>query len=158
VPDLRGRCVAGKDDMGGSAANRITAGNSGITGTTLGAAGGDERQHQHQHTGTTGNNNTTHTHSGTTGIQSTTHTHGLGGGNYFVVSTGQTAGQEGAIQTTTGYTYSTTTGTESANHTHNITTGTESANHTHSFTTANAGAGSSQNVQPTMILNAFIKA
>jgi microcystin-dependent protein len=40
VPDLRGRMLAGKDDMGGSAASRITSGGSGITGTTLGATGG----------------------------------------------------------------------------------------------------------------------
>ena len=42
LPDLRGRGLFGKDDMGGSAANRITAGGSGITGTALGAAGGAE--------------------------------------------------------------------------------------------------------------------
>lgn len=42
LPDLRGRVAAGKDDMGGSAANRITAAGSGITGTTLGAAGGTQ--------------------------------------------------------------------------------------------------------------------
>lgn len=40
LPDLRGRAIAGKDDMGGSAANRVTAAVSGITGTTLGAVGG----------------------------------------------------------------------------------------------------------------------
>lgn len=42
LPDLRGRVVAGKDNMGGTAASRITAGGSGINGTTLGAAGGAE--------------------------------------------------------------------------------------------------------------------
>jgi microcystin-dependent protein len=42
VIDKRGRVSAGKDDMGGSAANRITAAGSGITGTTLGSAGGAE--------------------------------------------------------------------------------------------------------------------
>lgn len=42
VPDLRGRTIAGKDNMGGSSANRLTAGGAGITGTTLGAAGGAE--------------------------------------------------------------------------------------------------------------------
>lgn len=42
VPDLRGRTLAGKDDMGGSAASRITSGGSGITGSTLGASGGSE--------------------------------------------------------------------------------------------------------------------
>jgi microcystin-dependent protein len=40
VIDKRGRVSAGKDDMGGSAASRLTAAGSGITGTTLGAAGG----------------------------------------------------------------------------------------------------------------------
>ena len=49
VPDLRGRVAAGKDDMGGTAANRITNGGSGIVGTALGAAGGAET-----HTLTTG--------------------------------------------------------------------------------------------------------
>ena len=42
VPDLRGRAVAGKDNMGGTAASRITSGGSSITGTTLGASGGTE--------------------------------------------------------------------------------------------------------------------
>jgi microcystin-dependent protein len=40
LPDYRGRVPAGKDDMGGSAANRLTAAGAGITGTTLGASGG----------------------------------------------------------------------------------------------------------------------
>lgn len=40
LPDLRGRTVYGRDDMGGSVAGRITAAVSGVTGTTLGAAGG----------------------------------------------------------------------------------------------------------------------
>lgn len=40
APDLRGRAVFGKDNMGGSAASRITSAGSSITGTTLGATGG----------------------------------------------------------------------------------------------------------------------
>jgi len=39
LPDLRGRVVAGKDDMGGTSANRLT---SPINGDNLGAAGGAE--------------------------------------------------------------------------------------------------------------------
>lgn len=44
VPDLRGRVIAGKDDMGGSSANRLTGADDGINGDTLGAAGGVETQ------------------------------------------------------------------------------------------------------------------
>lgn len=42
LPDLRGRLPLGKDNMGGSAANRVTNAVSGITATTLGATGGDQ--------------------------------------------------------------------------------------------------------------------
>lgn len=42
LPDLRGRVAVGRDDLGGTAAQRITAGGSGISGSTLGAAGGRE--------------------------------------------------------------------------------------------------------------------
>jgi microcystin-dependent protein len=43
VPDLRGRVVAGQDDMGGSSANRLTAAVSGgVNGDTLGGSGGLE--------------------------------------------------------------------------------------------------------------------
>ncbi|MDI1265889.1 MAG: phage tail protein [bacterium] len=40
IPDLRGRVAAGKDDMGGSAASRLTTAGSSIDGATLGASGG----------------------------------------------------------------------------------------------------------------------
>lgn len=42
LPDLRGRALIGKDDMGGSAANRVTSGVSGVNAVVLGAAGGDQ--------------------------------------------------------------------------------------------------------------------
>lgn len=42
IPDLRGRVPAGDDNMGGSAASRLTSGGSGIDGATLGASGGAE--------------------------------------------------------------------------------------------------------------------
>lgn len=40
VPDLRGRVPAGKDDMGGTGASRLTTGGSGVNGASLGASGG----------------------------------------------------------------------------------------------------------------------
>ena len=46
LPGLRGRVAAGRDDMGGSAANRLTTGSAAaLNGAALGAAGGNQ-QHQ----------------------------------------------------------------------------------------------------------------
>lgn len=42
VPDLRGRVPGGKDNMGGTAANRLTTAGSGVNGAALGAVGGAE--------------------------------------------------------------------------------------------------------------------
>lgn len=42
LPDLRGRAVAGKDDMGGTSANRLTNQAGGLDGDVLGATGGAE--------------------------------------------------------------------------------------------------------------------
>ncbi|WP_035705034.1 tail fiber protein [Bradyrhizobium genomosp. I (2014)] len=42
VPDLRGRVTAGKDDMGGSAASRLTSVGLGVSGAILGNAGATE--------------------------------------------------------------------------------------------------------------------
>lgn len=42
LPDLRGRALFGKDDMGGTAANRLTSSGGGLAGATLGAVGGGE--------------------------------------------------------------------------------------------------------------------
>lgn len=71
-PDRRGRVAAGKDDMGGaSAANRLTSGGSGITGTTLGASGGAQT-----HTLTTAEM-PAHTHAQTTWLNNS------GSASYF---------------------------------------------------------------------------
>ncbi len=42
VPDARGRVSAGKDDMGGASANRLTDQTGGLNGDTLGDTGGEE--------------------------------------------------------------------------------------------------------------------
>lgn len=44
VPDIRGRVIAGQDDMGGTSANRLTNADDGLDGDTLGATGGGETQ------------------------------------------------------------------------------------------------------------------
>lgn len=42
LPDLRGRVAAGKDDMGGTSANRLTDQTGGLDGDVLGDTGGEE--------------------------------------------------------------------------------------------------------------------
>lgn len=58
LPDLRGRGIFGNDNMGGTPANRITSGGSGIAGSTIGATGGDQETQQHNHS----LNDPTHNH------------------------------------------------------------------------------------------------
>jgi microcystin-dependent protein len=83
LPDCRGRASVGKDDMGGTAANRITTAGAGFDGKTLAAAGGSQTHTlttaqlpshthpaaaasngAHTHTGTAASNGA-HTHTGT---------------------------------------------------------------------------------------------
>lgn len=42
IPDCRGRVTAGRDDMGGTSANRLTGQTGGLNGDVLGASGGAE--------------------------------------------------------------------------------------------------------------------
>jgi microcystin-dependent protein len=42
LPDLRGRVIAGQDDMGGTSANRLTGLTDGVDGDVLGGTGGAE--------------------------------------------------------------------------------------------------------------------
>lgn len=61
LPDARGRAIFGQDDMGGSAASRLTSAGSGVDGATLGVTGGSQLLHGHTHTGTTASGGA-HTH------------------------------------------------------------------------------------------------
>jgi microcystin-dependent protein len=133
LPDLRGRVVAGQDDMGGSSANRLTGLSGGVNGDTLAATGGSE-----SHTLTTAQL-ASHQHTGTTGVESADHTHQATAAVQSGVTSDVTAGAViGAGNTT-------------------VTTGGRSAAHTHSFTSDAAGSGSAHNnVQPTIILNYII--
>ena len=74
LPDLRGRVIAGQDDMGGTSADRLTNQTGGLDGDTLGATGGAE----------------THT---LTGAQSGTSAHG------HTISGGILSGGGSALQT-----------------------------------------------------------
>jgi microcystin-dependent protein len=72
VPDLRGRAIAGKDDMGGTSANRLTNQSGGLDGDVLGDTGGAET-----HTLTTAEM-PAHTHSVPSGGSGSSN-YGLGG-------------------------------------------------------------------------------
>jgi microcystin-dependent protein len=134
LPDCRGRVVAGKDDMGGTSANRLTAQTGGLNGDTLGATGGAET-----HALLTAQM-PTHTHSGTTDTQAANldHSHTIGSW-----STGFAAGVA-----VTGLTMGGSATSGGVNST---------LNHTHTFTTGSAGSGSAHNnVQPTIIFQKMI--
>jgi microcystin-dependent protein len=128
LPDLRGRVSAGKDDMGGSAASRLTNAVSGVTGTTLGASGGA------QSVTLTTAQLASHTHAGTTNTTGA-HTH-------TAASTGGPANVSGGLvhALDIGNTGS------SGNHSHTFTTDAAGSGQAHS------------NVQPTLILSKIIKA
>lgn len=174
LPDLRGRVVAGQDDMGGSSANRLTGLSGGIDGDVLGGTGGDESHAlteaqlaSHDHSvdppsTASGTESADHTHtvSGNTGTVSAWHTHTYNRGS----NNGRASGG-GAVQNNDFSGPSSNTSNPSANHTHSfsdVSTG-RSAAHTHTtniaaFNSATAGSGSAHNnVQPTIILNYIIK-
>lgn len=69
LPDGRGYASIGRDNMGGSAAGRVTTGGSGFNAQVLGLGGGEQTHTlsagelaQHTHSGTTGDDNQNHTH------------------------------------------------------------------------------------------------
>ncbi len=178
VPDLRGRVRAGKDNMGGSAANRVTAA-SGITGTTLGATGGAEthvlteaQMPLHSHgTNTVGpapastagpsDNISDGPNPGTSGPDNEEHTHqtyneGIGfaaGGN--ILTAYRNGSGNPANLNTTGR--SNVHYHSLAAHTHTMKNHTHGLNsHTHGIN-PNGSSALHQNMPPTMIMNAIIK-
>lgn len=115
LPDMRGRVAAGRDNMGGTPANRLTSAVSGIDGAALGAAGGNQNLHQHSH-----------------GVTDPGHNH-LGGGagtTQVNPSVGDYV-SDGSAATNDAFT---------------------------GISIQNAGSGTSQNVQPTLVLNWVIRA
>ena len=128
LPDLRGRTPFGKDNMGGTAASRVTSAVSGVTGTTLGAAGGDQRLHAHGH-----------------GITDPGHVHSSVGRTEASTVAAGFAGVTSALRAATNnYTLDTQLVTVNSNTT-GITVNT------------NTEGGTAQNIPPAIILNYIIK-
>lgn len=132
LPNLAGRVVAGKE----AAATLITTAVSGFSGATLGATGGAQ---SHQ---LTAPEMPVHTHTGTTSSDGT-HTHSLS--QLVLASTGVYAIASGALLTMGDV----------------APTALSAGAHTHTMTTASAGGTAGvtvahRNMQPTIILNAFI--
>jgi microcystin-dependent protein len=165
LPDLRGRTAVGKDNMGGSTAGRITNAESGITGTTLGAAGGVEA---HQ-LGAAEIPNHTHTLSNATSASSS-HTHGVGSYQAMIsmdttsddVYTKRQTSNSGNWTDThtfaiTGSTVLTTSNSRSSTTSIEGTSATPSATSTVSVSSSGGGTDTHQNVQPSIILNYIIK-
>jgi len=131
LPDLRGRVIAGKDDMGGASANRLTDQSGGLNGDILGDSGGSE------------------THTLTT-AQMPTHTHTVNSVTVYAASVSGT----NSGTSYSGLSYTSVNDFDSI--TRFGTTGDGVNSHTASL--ANTGSGAAHNnVQPTFILNYIIK-
>lgn len=169
LPDLRGRVAAGKDNMGGTAAGRLTAAGAGVDGNTIGATGGFQihsltlaQMTAHTHTAT----DSGHTHS----VYDPTHAHSVydpghshqidgwnlsafdpTGGGYSVGADAPNSGGAGTGQvaksTVTGMgIYAAATGISLYNGTANISVGSQ------------GGGGAHNNTQPTIVMNHIIRA
>lgn len=131
VIDKRGRVSAGKDDMGGAAASRLTASYFGTSAAALGAVGGSE-----SHTLTTAQM-PSHTHTGTTSSDGA-HTHTVTAA-FLIGGALDSGGIAGAVPNTV------------------LTTSSNGA-HTHTFTSDAGGGGNAHpNVQPTVIVNYILR-
>jgi len=136
LPDLRGRVLAGADDMGGTPAGVLTGYSLGTTGgiqaVTLTAA----------EVPTLAYTDSGHTHT----ASDSGHNHGAGGGATAFLTTGSSVVLAGGFDVGIATSISTATGYASIS----IGTG-------HAAITDNAGGGSHSNVQPTAAVNYIIK-
>jgi microcystin-dependent protein len=127
VPDIRGRVIAGQDDMGGTSADRLTGVSGSVNGDTMGAVGGAET------VTLTEAQLAAHTHSASLSVTGSVTNVGMAAtGGALTHNVSDSAGDEAATAASVTGTASGTTGSA----------GSTSAHH---------------NVQPTIIQNYIIK-
>jgi microcystin-dependent protein len=143
LPDLRGRVVAGVDNMGGTAASRLTSTTITGGGDAPGEVGGGQT-----HT-LTGAESGVPAHGHTTGNNSVDHSHFISAAFDNVATAGPYPyyARTGGGSTLLGPPNGMTSAGQSSNHTHVV----------NNNTAANASSAHN-NVQPTMVLNYIIKA
>ncbi|WOH61899.1 phage tail protein [Bradyrhizobium sp. BWC-3-1] len=152
LPDCRGRSSIGKDNMGGTAANRVTTAGGGIDGVTLGAVGGAQT-HQltaaqmpsHTHANTLTDPGHTHTNT----LTDPGHTHSS---NAAINGGGSSTGGGGfALNATGGATINSNTTGITINNASKVTG--------MSINNVSQGSdGAHPNVQPGIVFNKIIKA
>ena len=151
LPDQRGRVAFGKDNMGGTAANRITSAISGFAGSTLGAVGGDQRAQGDTITTTLGGSVTANSSSSSI-VTDPTHVHFVGTiiDNSFGTSGYTLFGSGGGVGIDTVSTAASATGVTVATTTTTTITDTKTAASSSGLT------GNAQNIPPALIVNYVI--
>lgn len=148
TPDMRGRDWRGADNMGGTAAGRVTSASMGVA-FVRGQGGGDERLANHNH----GVSDPAHSHGvfdpgHAHSLYDPTHNHGASNGAQFMTSktTGGGFGTVGGTNENATYTTNVSTGMS----VYAATTGIATYAAVTGVTTQNAGGGTSLNMPPTM--------
>jgi len=171
IPDMRGRAVAGVDNMGGTAASRLTS--TVLTASnTLGATGGTQTHTlaaseiaTHSHTNTLSSNTVAsdgHTHSARGNLAAAV---GASGGDATAIAYEASTVVSGGPANATSYTVigaSFTSASRAFNHYTPVygSTAANTGSTTVSITNANStgGGNAHANTQPTLVLNYIIKA
>ncbi len=137
MPDARGRAIVGLDDMGSTAAGRLTSSYFGTSAIVLGAAGGSE-----SHTITSAQM-PSHTHTATTNITDPGHNHAI-----FPDVYGTSIGHGNYVQPASNF-YSAAYSANTSSKTTGITAATSNAN--------TGGGTAHNNVQPSMIVTIYMR-